>query len=55
MKYLLLDENGSLVLEDTDYDKIILKALQISQNTNENLDVVRVIATIKSTKIETYE
>ena len=55
MKYMLLDENGSLVLEDTDYDKIVLKALQISQNTNEGLDIVRVVATIKTTKIETYE
>lgn len=55
MKYLLLDENGHVLLEDTNYDTIILKALQISQNSMESIDVARVVATIKATNIETYE
>jgi len=55
MKYLLLDENGHVLLEDTNYNRLILNGLQISQNSMESIDVVRVIATIKATNIETYE
>jgi hypothetical protein len=55
MRYLLIDINGQVLLEDSDLILLEKKAHIIASNSSEKIEIVKVIKTINPTTTKNHE